>query len=162
MKATLAGWQVAGIVNIASGPPIPRLQVDTNGFRRGNRADQVGDPRAGELDFPLWFDPTAFVPPADGTFGNSPRAAFRQPGRHQWDLTFSKNWRPTGDIRLQFRAELINAFNHTQWLGDSVANGLDNTCTASVTSCVVASDRFGQIIAVRAPREIQFGLKLYW
>jgi hypothetical protein len=162
VKATLAGWQVAGIVNIASGPPIPRIQVDTNGFRRGNRADQVGDPRPGELDFPLWFDPTAFAPPADGTFGNSPRAAFRQPGRHQWDLTFSKNWRPTGDIRLQFRADLINAFNHTQWLGDSVANGLDNTCTASVTSCVVASDRFGQIIAVRAPREIQFGVKLYW
>ena len=42
------------------------------------------------------------------------------------------------------------------------ANGLDNTCTASVTSCVVASVRFGQIIAVRAPREIQFGVKLYW
>jgi hypothetical protein len=162
LKATLGGWQIAGIVNIASGPPIPRIQVDTNGFRRGNRADQVGDPRAGELDYPLWFDPNAFVPPADGTFGNSPRAAFRQPGRHQWDLTFSKNWRPTGDVRLQFRAELINAFNHTQWLGDSVANGLDNTCTASVTTCLAANDRFGQIIAVRAPREIQLGFKVYW
>jgi hypothetical protein len=41
-------------------------------------------------------------------------------------------------------------------------NDLDNTCTARVTSCVAASDGFGQIIAVRAPREIQFGLKLYW
>jgi hypothetical protein len=51
---------------------------------------------------------------------------------------------------------------HTQWLRDSVANGLDNTCTANVSSCTVASDRFGQIIAVRAPREIQLGLKLYW
>ena len=162
LRAALGGWQVAGIVNIASGPPIPRIQVDTNGFRRGNRADQVGDPRAGALEYPFWFEPTAFVPPADGTFGNSGRAIFRQPGRHQWDLTFSKNWRPTGDLRLQFRADLINAFNHTQWVGDATASGLDNTCTVSVTSCTVANDTFGRILTVRAPREIQLGVKLYW
>ena len=41
-------------------------------------------------------------------------------------------------------------------------NGLDNTCTVSVTSCTVATDRFGQILDTRAPREIQLGLKVYW
>jgi len=40
--------------------------------------------------------------------------------------------------------------------------GLDNTCTTSNTACNVAGDRFGQIIATRAAREIQLGLKLYW
>ena len=153
---------MAGIVNIASGPPMPRISVDTNGFRRGNRADQVGDPQAGDLEFPYWFNPDAYAPPADGTFGDSGRAPFRQPGRHQWDLTFSKNWRPTGDWRLQFRADLINAFNHTQWLADPLANGLDNTCTVSLTTCNPSNDRFGQILNTRAPREVQLGLKLYW
>jgi hypothetical protein len=32
----------------------------------------------------------------------------------------------------------------------------------SVTSCTVATDRFGQILNTRAPREIQLSLKLYW
>jgi hypothetical protein len=43
---------------------------------------------------PYWFNPDAFLPPAAGTFGNSGRAPFRQPGRHQWDLNFSKNFYP--------------------------------------------------------------------
>ena len=89
--------------------------------------------------------------------------ANRQPGRHQWDLTLSKNWYPTGgDTRVQFRADLINAFNHTQYVGDATASGLDNSCTVSVTNCLISTDRFGQIIATRAPREIQLGLKIYW
>jgi hypothetical protein len=33
---------------------------------------------------------------------------------------------------------------------------------ASITACNVAGDRFGQLLATRAPREIQLGLKLYW
>jgi hypothetical protein len=65
-------------------------------------------------------------------------------------------------MRVQFRAELINAFNQRQWLADPTVNGIDNTCTASVTTCNVAGDRFGQLIATRAAREIQLGLKLYW
>ena len=40
--------------------------------------------------------------------------------------------------------------------------GLDNTCTVSTTACNVANDTFGRIIATRAAREIQLGLKLYW
>ena len=37
-------------------------------------------------------------------------------------------------------------------LADAAANGLDNTCTASVTSCTMASNRFGQILNPRAAR----------
>jgi hypothetical protein len=58
------------------------------------------------------------------------------------------------------RVELINAFNHTQWLSDPVANGLDNTCTQTIAACDVAGDRFGQLLATRAPREVQLGLRV--
>ena len=34
-RATLGGWQVAGIVNISSGQPVPRVSVLNNNFRRG-------------------------------------------------------------------------------------------------------------------------------
>ena len=91
---------------------------DSDTFRRGIFADLVGDPMAGERfvnGIPYWFNADAFAPPAAGTFGNSGRAPFRQPGRHQWDLNFSKNFYPTETMRLQFRAELINAFDQRQW-----------------------------------------------
>jgi hypothetical protein len=164
-KAVLGGWQVAGIVNISSGQPMSRILVGNDTFRRGIFADQVADPNAGERfvnGIPYWFNPDAFAPPAAGTFGNSGRAPFRQPGRHQWDLNFSKNFYPTSTMRVQFRAELINAFDQRQWLADPTVAGLDNTCTFSNTACNVAGDRFGQAIATRAAREIQLGLKLYW
>lgn len=164
-KAVLGGWQIAGIANISSGQPVSRILVLSDTFRRGVFADQVGDPQVGERfvnGVPYWFNPDAYAPPAAGTFGNSGRAPFRQPGRHQWDLNLSKNFYPTPTMRLQFRAEFINAFNQLQWLADPNVAGLDNTCTSSNTACNVAADRFGQIVATRAAREVQLGLKLYW
>ena len=162
-RSILGGWQVAGIVRMASGQPVPRIVVLTNNFRRGVLADTVGDINQGERfinGVPYWFNPEAFAPPADGTFGNSGRSPFRQPGRHQWDIAVTKNFAPADRVRGQVRAELINAFNHTQWLADPVANGLDNTCTQAIASCNVSADRFGQLLATRAPREIQLGLKV--
>ena len=162
LKAALAGWQVAGITYANSGQPVPRISVDTNNFRRGGFADQVADPAAGDQSGLFWFNPLAYAPPPDGTFGNSGRAPFRQPGFYKWDVTLSKNFQPTPSVRLQFRVDLINAFNQVNWTADPAANGLDNTCTSSVTTCQVTSDRFGQLIAARAAREIQLGLKVYW
>lgn len=161
LKAALGGWQISGITNISSGAPVPRILVNTNGFRRGTRADLVGDPGAGNQSGNFWFDPTAFVPPADGTFGNSPRAPFRLPGRNQTDLALSKNFYPWQQTRLQFRADLINAFNHTQF------TAVDAGCTAATTltlnRCDIGgTDTFGQVTAARAPREVQLSLKLYW
>jgi hypothetical protein len=163
LKALLAGWQISGITTINSGQPMSRILANTNGFLRGNRPNIVGDPAAGEQTANLyWFNPAAYAPAADGTFGNSRRAEFRQPGRNQTDLSLSKNWTLNGTQRLQFRADLINAFNHTQWLADPNVTGLDNTCTLTLTTCDAPGDTFGQILNSRAPREIQLGLKFYW
>ena len=121
-QAVLGGWQIAGIVNISSGQPVSRMLVLTDNFRRGGFADLVGDINDGEQfinGVPYWFNPDAFAPPADGTFGNSGRAPFRQPGRHQWDINLSKNFYPTDTMRLQFRAEFINAFNQLPVAGGS-------------------------------------------
>jgi hypothetical protein len=162
-KAILAGWSISGITTINSGQPMSRILAGTNGFLRGNRPNIVGDPAAGEQTANLyWFNPNAYAPAADGTFGNARRAEFRQPGRNQTDLSVSKNWTFNGSQRVQFRADLINAFNHTQWQADPNVNGLDNTCTISLATCNPANDTFGQILNSRAPREIQLGLKFYW
>jgi hypothetical protein len=162
-KAVLGGWQFSGITSINSGQPVSRISESTNGFLRGGRPDLVGDPGAGNQTANLyWFNPNAYAPAADGTYGNSRRAEWRQPGRNQTDLSLSKNWSPSRSQRIQFRADMINAFNHTQWLADPNVAGLDNTCTTSLTTCNPSNDFFGQILNTRAPREIQLGLKFYW
>jgi len=163
LKSVLGGWEISGITTINSGQPVPRISQSTNGFLRGGRANIVGDPAAGEQTANrYWFNPNAYAPSADGTYGNSVRSEFRQPGRNQTDLSLSKNFALGGARRFQFRADMINAFNHTQWLADPSANGLDNTCTVSLTTCNPSNDTFGQVLNTRAPREIQLGFKFYW
>jgi hypothetical protein len=155
LKAVLGGWQVSGFTTLQSGPPMSRIIELTNNDRRGLFADKAGDPKAGQMPFPFWFDPTAFVPAQDGTYGNSGRAPFRLPGRNQTDLALSKNFYPM-EKRVQFRVDFINAFNHTQW------TTVDNACQTSLTVCAGQADTFGQITGTRNPRELQFSLKLYW
>ena len=60
--------------------------------------------------------------------------------------------------RGQFRADFINAFNKTQF------TTINNVCAATPTdaTCAIANNTFGQFDAVRAPREIQLSVKLYW
>jgi hypothetical protein len=160
IRWALGGWQASGITTLNSGAPVPRITANTNGGRRGGRANLVGDPKTGTLPFPYWFDPAAFAPPADGTYGNSPRAPLRLPGRNQTDLALSKNFYP-GSSRLQFRADFINAFNHTQWLAVDAA--CSATSTVTLNRCDIGgTDTFGQITSTRNPREVQLSLKLYW
>jgi hypothetical protein len=136
----------------------------TNGSRRGIRVNQISDPRSNlPANTPggvYWFNPGAFAPPADGQFGNTGRAIFRLPGVNQWDLTFSKNWYPTKNTRLQFRADLINALNHTQFDPGSIQNVCNVATTAA--DCTASTGNFGKLTGTRAPREIQLGVKFYW
>jgi hypothetical protein len=159
----LGGWQIAGITQMWSGPPISRVvNGTTNGGRRGIRVDQVSDPFA---DLPedvaggvYWFNPAAFAAPADGNYGNTGRAILRLPGVHQWDITLSKNWYFAQDLRFQFRADFINAFNQTQFDPGTI----QNVCTAGADLACTTAGRFGQLTGTRAPREIQLGFRVAW
>jgi hypothetical protein len=162
-KAVLGGWQVAGITQMWSGPPISRVvNGTTNGSRRGIRVNQLSDPLenlpedvAGGV---YWFNPTAFASPADGQYGDTGRAIFRLPGVHQWDVTMSKNWYLPEGARLQFRVDFINAFNQTQFDPTTI----QNVCTSGADLTCTTGGRFGQLTGTRAPREVQLGLRLAW
>ena len=162
-RAILGGWQVAGLTQMWSGPPISRVvNGSTNGGRRGIRVDQLGDPRENLPDDVVggvyWFNPLAFASPADGTYGNTGRSIFRLPGVHQWDITLSKNWYAAEGLRFQFRADFINAFNQTQFSPTSI----QNTCTSGTDLICTTTGRFGQLTGTRAPREIQLGFRVMW
>jgi hypothetical protein len=158
--ALLGGWQISGITRIESGPAA-RVRVTNCSYASGNsnfcfpgalRPNQVADPAAGDQEGLLWFDPAAFTLSAAGEYGTAPVAPLRLPGRQQWDIGISRVVGLTGNRRLQFRADLINAFNRTQFLDV-------NTSCVGTTTCGTS---FGKVTSTRPPREIQLGARLDW
>jgi hypothetical protein len=157
-RAVLGGWQVAGITRLESGPAA-RIRVTScspSCFPGALRPNQVGDSDTRDEDTLSWFDDTAFVPPPVGEYGSATAARVRLPGRHQWDFALSKNLGLRGAKRLQFRVDLINAFNQTQFLD------VNTSCFGTTTCVSTSSAGFGQVTSARPPREIQLGVRFDW
>ena len=88
------------------------------------RAQVIGDPDSGFTQSRLeWFNTAAFALPAAYTFGNEGRNNMTGPSFKNLDFSAYKNFLFTERMRLQFRAEFFNIFNHPSF-------GLpDNTVT---------------------------------
>ncbi len=77
---------------------------------------------------------------------------FRGPGLNSSDLSIFKNFPLKSETRqLQFRWEIYNVFNHTQF------NGVDNNARFDPAGNQV-NTQFGLITSTRLPRIMQFGL----
>ena len=108
-----------------------------------------------------WINPAAFAIPAPKTFGDAPRDVGRGPGAWQMDMGIGKHMPLTERVRLEFRTEFFNIFNHPQYglpLSDfSVApgpGGFGNIVgTVSTTTPVTP-------VGTGTPREIQFSLRI--
>jgi len=171
LRALLGAWETSVIYTANSGPP-ERIECCENFTgTEVNRPDLVGDPE-GPQAVDAWFNVNAFRPPAIiGQLGNAPKAPIRGPGLNNWDLSFMKNfaglpWWNNEGATLQFRAELFNAFNHTQFqLIDTnfdIANPTIDSTTGALLSFEQNNPNFGQVTRIREPREIQFALKILW
>ncbi|MBZ5669567.1 MAG: carboxypeptidase regulatory-like domain-containing protein [Acidobacteriia bacterium] len=152
----VGGWQVTGVTSFSSGhPQTLNLGIDWAGI--GNRRMQpgicVGPVNDANLRSNIRNQPTLYpyfnvnnvLVPATGTMGNCGRGTVTAPGVNNWDMGLLKNTRITERVNVQFRAEFFNTWNHAQF------GGLD-------TSPVDVN--FGRITWARAPRDIQFGLKI--
>ena len=151
-NALVGGWQAQSIINYRSGLPytptvgrdVANIGVGGTG-RDAQRPNVVGN---AELDNPTidaWFDKTAFVVPADYTFGNAGRGILR--GDHQWNVDFSifKRFSITGSQSFEFRAEVFNLLN-------SVYFDLPNTA--------IDTAQGGRVTATsNTARQLQFGFK---
>lgn len=151
LEKFIRGWQLAGIVTFQTGNPFtPSVSGDVaNVGDSSSRPDRIADgtlPR-GERTASRWFDTTAFVRPATGTYGNSGQSVIYGPGTNNLDLTFTKNTIWGENRRVEFRTELFNALNHGQFLRPNTT---------------VGTSQFGTITAARDGRQIQFGLKFVY
>ncbi|MGA9996150.1 MAG: TonB-dependent receptor [Pyrinomonadaceae bacterium] len=61
------------------------------------------------------LNPAAFTTPAPGTFGNLPRNALRGPNFSQLDMVFNKRFHITETANIEFRTEVFNILNHTNF-----------------------------------------------
>lgn len=61
------------------------------------------------------LNPAAFTTPAPGTFGDVPRNALRGPNFTQFDLILNKRFRFSESRSIEFRTEVFNLFNHTNF-----------------------------------------------
>ena len=151
-KGILGGWQFNGVVSLVSGQPIGVSSSTDNALRGfANRPNRLRSP---DLDSGRpkgerlleWFDTSAYSANGIGEFGTAPRTdgQARGPGLANANLGILKDFRITERQRLQFRAELFNAFNRASF-GNPQGN--------------FNSSAFGRITSASDPRIVQFALK---
>jgi len=148
----IGGWQVNGIFTMQDGLP---LEITGANNFAADRPNSTGI--SAKLENPTrdrWFNPLAFVNPPDFTFGNVGRLLpdVRGPGFTQTDLSVLKNTAITERFRLQFRAEMFNAFNQTNLF-------LPDTVFVPGTNGFNQSGSFGRITQSKPARVSQLALR---
>jgi len=111
------GWRLSGFLTMQTGLPFTVGHAGANtGGAGGSRADFVRDATLDSgrtLD--RWFDTTAFAQPAIYTFGNFGRNTLYGPGRWNWDMALRKDIPLREPLKLEFRVDALNVFNHPQF-----------------------------------------------
>jgi hypothetical protein len=85
------------------------------------------------------LNPAAFAIPDTGAFGDLPRNALRGPSFSQFDMVFNKRFPITERVKLEFRTEIFNIFNHANFAPPSATlNNALPSITFNSTSGVFA------------------------
>ena len=161
VKAMFDDWHLSVIPSFISGAPLgigwsSTAGVDITGTPSQNARIVVTDnPVLAKSDrtFSTNFNTGVFKLPAVGTFGNAAKTLIRGPGINNWDFGVFKVFPIKEFAKLQFRWEMYNAFNHTQF--SSVDTGARFDANGNQVN-----GSFGQFTASRSPRVMQFSLRL--
>jgi hypothetical protein len=157
-----SGWIVSGITRFSSGLPITLQERDDQDLLGTASAGGVGhlslpnyipgnltitDPRLANRSAKTnpFFNNTLFAKPALGQLGTANKRFFHGSGLNNWDLSLQKDLRLTETVKLEFRGEFFNAFNHAQF-GLAQGNFLNSA--------------FGYVTSARDPRIGQVAMKL--
>ena len=164
----LGGWEVSGIVTLATGFPYdisyaggtsrslwcsanwqfyacPDVPEQTAALVRHNPRNR--DYTQGGNSY--WFDPSSFTAEPIGTFGNVHRNPYHGPGLNSTNVIVAKNFALGAETarRLQLRMESDNVFNHTQFLNPASTFG---------------SGIFGEVNSTAPARQTQLAAKFYF
>jgi len=157
----LENWQVSGIETIQSGLPFTP-QLSYNPSNDGDTRNPVRPSINPNFNGPVvlggpnqYFNPNAFIQPLPGTYGNVGRNTLRAPGLLSTDVAVARNFSLSERSNLQFRAEIFNLFNHTNFNAPNPVVYAAATGGPSPTAGVITS-------TATSSRQVQFGLKFLW
>lgn len=103
---------------------------------------------------------TVITPPVFGTQGNMGRNIFRGPTFKNWDFSLSKVWKLNERVRVQFRGEVFNILNHTNFAGLNTDLSVPNTVgTVVYTPDIGAAN---PVIGSGGSRHTQLAVKIIW
>jgi hypothetical protein len=147
------GFELSSIVTAQSGQPFS-AQLSSDNSNTGNTGGNFGIDRPNVVHAPSlanpspqeWFDVSAFAIPAKYTWGNAGRNILRGPGLFTTDLSLRRSFALRESVRLIGEAQAFNLFNRANF------NQPDAFADQPLT--------FGKIFSAKAPRQIQFALRL--
>jgi Carboxypeptidase regulatory-like domain/TonB-dependent Receptor Plug Domain/TonB dependent receptor len=200
VNTVIGGWQVSAINTMQAGTPfnityspngsqlvsaqISATYRGANEYRPnivpGQKVTQGRSNRALNTGYVNYVNFNAFVLPpikdAAGNvlspFGDASRNPGRSPAFYQTDLALNKKFNtPLESLKIEFRTEFYNIFNHTNLAIPGTITGTQGTTSAIVgTGGTVAPGAIiagipnggGQVTSTLEPRIIQFGLKILY
>jgi hypothetical protein len=200
LESLLGGWQVSVINTVQAGTPfnityspsstnavspqIPATYRGANEYRPdkvpGVPVTQGRGSRAANTGYVNYVNLKAFILPptkdAAGNllspFGNASRNPGRSPAFYETDLALNKTFTtPVQGLKVEFRTEFYNLFNHTNlYLPGTISGTLGTTAQtlgvgalapeSAITGGVPSGG--GQVTSTFEPRIIQFGLKILY
>ena len=196
----IGGWQISAINTAQAGTPFnltyspngaqqvsPQISATYRGANEyrpdvvpGQKVTQGKSNRAANTGYVNYINFNAFVLPAIkdaaknplSPFGNASRNPGRSPVFNETDLDVNKKFStPIENLKVEFRAEIYNIFNHTNLYLPSTISGTQGTTTqvlgtgatpviSDITGGVPSGG--GQITSTFEPRIVQFGLKIIY
>ena len=177
MNLALSGWQISGIVTVATGFPYDFTVGGSNSLWCSSSNTfyacpdipvqiaplQTANPRTSPRlsGLPIWYQNTgaSFREEPIGQFGNTSRNEYHGPGINNTNLILAKNFNLSADgvRRLQIRMESDNVFNHTQFTNPTAA--LSQTFNPNTN---IFSGSPGTISTAQAARQTQLAAKFYF
>jgi hypothetical protein len=161
MERLIGSWQLSGIQTVQSGLPFTP-QLSYNPSNDGDTRNPVRPSWNPNFAGPVilggpnqYFNPNAFIQPLPGTYGNVGRNILQAPGLTETDLSLTKLFSFSERLHLQFRTEVFNLFNHTNFNAPNPVAYASATGGPSPTAGVITATS-------TTSRQIQFGLKLLW
>jgi len=154
----LNDWEVSGITQFQSGFPIRLNTEDDNElinslFFLGTEAPSLNGPLQilnPKTNGGFYLNYNQFSDPPLGSFNNgTQRTICCGPGLQDWDFSVHKKIILSENRYLQFRAEIFNVFNHTNFSNPD--GGYSDGPTA-----------FGKITSAGDPRLLQFAMKFFF
>jgi len=150
----LGGWAVSSILTLQSGFPIRMSSASDQELMNSLNFEPFGEPQQiapfhrlqPQVSGGYYFDPASFTESPLGQIGNTPRNLCCGPGIANLDLGVHKSFQITEGAKAEFRTELFNVLNHTQFLNP------DGNITDGAS--------FGTVSHARDPRLMQLALRL--